>query len=121
MKLTGKCKKLRVYVDEDFKNGIFPLYQVILGIFLKEGLAGATIFKGIEGFGSHHHIHKARIIRTEQLPMVIEAVEKSKKLLKVLNQIEEILPPHCLVTLQDEEVIHYHSPNGKHTKTKKFK
>jgi uncharacterized protein len=121
MELTGKCKKLRIYVDEDLKHGHVPLYHAILEILLKEGVAGATIFKGMEGFGSSHHIHTPRMIElTEQLPMVVEVVEKPKKLLKALNRIEEILPTHCLVTVQDVNVLHYHAPKGKHSKTSRL-
>jgi PII-like signaling protein len=119
MELAGKCKKLRVYVDEDLKHGNVPLYHAILEILLKEGVAGATVFRGYEGFGSSHHIHTPRIIElTEKLPRVVEVVEKPHKLLKALNQIEEILPVHCLVTIENVEVLHYYHPNGKHAKTK---
>jgi PII-like signaling protein len=121
MKLMGKCKKLRIYLDEDLRLGKVPLYRAILEIFLKEGAAGATLFKGHEGFGFSHHIHTSRILEmTERLPMVVEVVERPGKLLKALNLIEEILPPHCLVTLEDVKVLHYDSPSGKHSKTKRL-
>ena len=119
MELSGKCKKLRVYVEEQLKHGHVPLYHAILEVLLKEGIAGATVFKGIEGFGSSHHIHSPRVIEmTEKLPMVVEAVENPQKLLKALNLIEEILPVHCLVTVENVEVLHYYHPDGKHSKTK---
>ncbi len=122
MKLTGKCKKLRVYVDEDLKQGKVRLYHAILEILLKEGIAGATVYKGIEGYGSHHLIHNVRIIeRTERLPMVVEAIEKPKKLLKALSLIEGILPPHCLVTLQDEEMIYHRLSKSKTPESKNKK
>ena len=118
MELSGKCKKLRIYVDEDVKYEHKPLYHAILEILMKEGIAGATVFRGIEGFGSAHLIHSPRILEiTEKLPVVVEVVEKPNKLIKALNLIEEILPEHCLVTIDEVEVLHYYS-KGRHAKTK---
>lgn len=118
MELTGKCKKLRIYVDEDLRHGRMPLYHAILEVFLKENLAGATVLRGLEGFGSSHKIHTPRLIElTEQLPIIIEVIDKPRRLLKALNAIEKILPQHCLVTVQDVEVLHYYSRSGKHRRT----
>ena len=119
MKLTGKRKKLRIYLDEDLRMGKVPLYRAILEIFLKEGASGATVFKGHEGFGFSHQLHTSRIIEmTERLPMVVEVVEEPKKLQKSLNLIGEILPAHCLVTIEDVKVLDLFSPKGNPPKRK---
>ena len=121
MKLQGKCKALRIYVDEDLKWKSQLLYRAIVETLLKNGLAGATVFKGIEGFGSSAHIHSSRIMEiTENLPMMVEVIDSPKQILKALNGVESMLPKHCLVTVQDVRVLHYHAPKGKHSKTTKL-
>jgi uncharacterized protein len=121
VKLQGKCKVLRIYVDENLKWERGLLYRVLVEKLLQAGLAGATVFKGVEGYGSSAHIHSAQILEiTENLPVMIEVVDTPKQTLKALNLVEPMLPTHCLVTLQDVRVIHYHAPLKKHSKTKKL-
>ncbi len=119
MTIVGKCKILRVFVDEDKKFEGKLIYKAIMDKLLELRLAGATVFKGIEGFGSSHHIHSARILEiTENLPILIEVVDKPEEIHRALNAIEPMLPTHCLVTVQDIQVLHYHHAEGKHTQTK---
>jgi PII-like signaling protein len=121
MKLQGKCKALRIYVDEDIKWQSRLLYRAIVEKLLSLGIAGATVFKGIEGYGSSARIHSARVIEImENLPVMIEAVDISQKIQKALKAVEPMLPAQCLVTVQDIQVIHYRAPEKKSTKTKKF-
>ncbi|HUO57424.1 MAG TPA: DUF190 domain-containing protein [bacterium] len=121
MNLQGKCKVLRIYADEDIKWNNQLLYRAIVEKLLKAGLAGATVFKGIEGFGSSARIHSARILEiTENLPVMVEVVDSPKQILKALNAVEPMLPKHCLVTVQDVRVLHYHVAQGGHKKTKKL-
>ena len=111
VKLQGKCKALRIYVDENLKCKGGLLYRVLVEKLLQAGLAGATVFKGVEGYGSSAHIHSAQILEiTENLPVMVEVVDSPKQILKALNLVEPMLPTHCLVTVQDVRVIHYHSP-----------
>jgi hypothetical protein len=123
MDVIGKCKVLRVYVDEELKWKGKLLYKAIVDRLLAEKVtAGATVFKCVEGFGSSSHLHTSRIIEVmEELPMIIEIVDKPNRALKALNIIEEMLPNHCLVTVHETQVLHYHKADGKHTKTKKWK
>jgi len=121
MKLQGKCKILRVYVDEDIKWKGQLLYRAMVEKLLGAGIAGATVFKGIEGYGSSAHIHSSRILEiTEDLPVLLEIVDTPKQILKALNVVEPMLPKHCLVTLQDVRVLHYHVASGTHKKTRKL-
>jgi PII-like signaling protein len=121
MGIIGKCKILRIFIDEDLKWHNQLLYRAIVEKMLNLKIAGATVFKGVEGFGSSAHIHSSRILEiTENLPMVIEVVDTPKQIQKALNAVEPMLPKHCLVTVQDIKVLHYHHPSGKHSKTKKL-
>ncbi len=121
MSIVGKCKLLRIFVDEDLKWHNKLLYRAIVDRLLELKIAGATAFKGIEGYGSSAHIHSARILEiTENLPVLVEVVDTPKQIHKALNAVEPMLPRHCLVTVQDLQVLHYHHPPGKHSKTKKL-
>ena len=122
MGIIGKCKLLRVFIDEDLKWHNKLLYRAIVDKLLEQKIAGATAFKGIEGYGSSAHIHTARILEiTENLPVLIEVVDTPKQIQKALSIVEPMLPKHCLVTLQDIQVLHYHRTDGKHSKTKRLK
>lgn len=117
MKLKGKCKVLRVYVDEELKWKNQLLFRAIVEQLLREGFAGATVFKGIEGFGSSSRIHSARILEvTEKLPVMVEVVDKPVRIQKALRSIEPMLPKHCLVTLQDIQVLRYYDSKVEHQK-----
>ena len=114
MKLQGKCKALRIYLDEDLKWRDQLLYRAMVEKLLNAGLAGASVFKGIEGFGSSAHIHSARILEiTENLPVMVEVVDTPKQISKALKAVEPMLPKHCLVTVQDLKVLHYYVPISK--------
>ena len=77
---------LRIFVDERDRAGAQPLYTAVVEMLRKKGVAGATVFRGIEGFGSHHEIHVAKPLSwVPNLPVVIEVVDE-------WNVIEALLP-----------------------------
>lgn len=111
MDLKGKCQILKVYVDEDLKWKGRPLYHAILETYHREGFAGCTVFKGLEGFGSSARVHSSRILDiTENLPVIVELVDTPAKVKTAWKLVEPMLPPHGLVTLEDVNVLHYHRP-----------
>jgi len=119
MELQGKCQALRIYVDEDLKFKGQLLYRAIVEKMLELKMAGATVFKGVEGFGSSAYIHSAHILEiTENLPVLIEVVDSPKQVRKALKALEPMLPTHCLVTLQDIQVLHYYRPGGEKGRSK---
>ena len=121
MDLKGKCQSLRIYVDEDIKWKGKLLYHAILEMFHREGFAGCTVLKGMEGFGSSTRIHSARILDIiENLPVLVEIVDTPANIRKAWKLAEPMLPPHGLVTLQDVKVLHYHIPRGKGAKTRRI-
>jgi PII-like signaling protein len=108
MKIEVKAKVLRVYLDENIKSGNKLLYRAIIEKWLSLKMSGATVFKGIEGFGASAHMHDAGILEiSENLPIVIEMVDAGPKVMKALKAVESLLPDHCLVTLQKVKAIHY--------------
>ncbi|HET6896516.1 MAG TPA: DUF190 domain-containing protein [Candidatus Baltobacteraceae bacterium] len=69
-------KLLRIFVDEKDRAGAQPLYTAIVEFLRKNGVAGATVFRGIEGFGSAHEIHVAKVFSwLPNLPVLIEVVD----------------------------------------------
>ena len=98
---------LRVFVGESDRHGRHPLYESIVLKAREEGLAGATVLRGLMGFGKHSILHTAKILRlSEDLPMVVEIVDSLEKVEKFLPLLDEMITDG-LVTLETVRVIHY--------------
>jgi len=83
---AGPAKKVILYVGEDHQFHGQSLYSAILNFLFYRGISGASVIRGIAGFGADHHLHTMRIERlTENLPIKIEFVESAEK-------VEELLP-----------------------------
>jgi uncharacterized protein len=67
MKLEGEGKLVRIYIGESDKWKHKPLYEEIVQTARKMHMAGATVLRGIEGFGAHSHLHTARILRLSEV------------------------------------------------------
>jgi PII-like signaling protein len=107
MKLEGAGKLLRIFVGESDTWHGRPLYQAIVERAHAEGMAGATVVRGIEGFGGSSRIHTARILRlSEDLPVVIEIVDSDEAISRVLPALDEMVT-EGLVTLESVDVIAY--------------
>ena len=65
-KLTGDQVLMRIFIGEADRHHHQPLYQAIVEFLKKEGIAGATVLRGIMGFGAKSHLHSDRIFTTEQ-------------------------------------------------------
>jgi hypothetical protein len=105
--MEGEGKLLRVFVGESDRLGRKPLYQAIVEMLREEGLAGATVLRGVEGFGAHSRLHTARILRlSEDLPVVIEAVDRAERIDAILPKLDTMVT-EGLVTLERVEIIAY--------------
>jgi len=98
--------RIRVYIGErDHYHGQ-PLYSAIVHAARKAGLAGATVFKGIEGYGSHSVVHAARIVdMSSDLPILIELVDDAQKIEAFMPALTGMVDAG-LVTLERIEVIY---------------
>ena len=105
--LAENTKRLKIYVAEsDLWRGK-PLYFALLEILIKEGVAGATVTRGIAGFGAHSRIHTASILRlSEDIPLIIEVVDSAEKISAALEKIYPMVQ-EGLITLEDVKVIKY--------------
>ena len=109
MKLEGRGKLLRIYVGESDTWQGKPLYQAIVERARAEGLAGATVIRGIEGFGRTSRLHTARILRlSEDLPVLIEIVDTEERITAILPTLDEMIG-EGLVTLEAVEIVAYRS------------
>jgi PII-like signaling protein len=114
IKLTGTGKLLRIFVGENDRHGAQPLYTAIVELARKQGLSGATVFKGVEGFGGHSVVHAARVFDlSTDLPILIEIVDTEQKIRDFIPQLDALVH-EGLVTLESVEIVHYKSgaPKG---------
>ena len=103
------AKLLRIFIGESDRHGNQPLYTAIVELARKQGLAGATVFKGIEGYGAHSVVHAARVFDlSSDLPVLIEIVDTEEKIRAFAGQLDDIVT-EGLVTLESIEVTHYRS------------
>ena len=112
MKIPEDGYLLRVFVGQSDKHGHIPLYEAIVLKARETGLAGATVLRGVMGFGRHSVMHTAKILRlSEDLPMIVETVDSLEKIEAFLPILDSMVP-EGLVTLEQVRVIHYRSNNG---------
>ena len=111
MKIAGEGKLLRIFIGESDRCDGHTLYEVIVRKARELGLAGATAWRGIEGYGAASRIHTAKILRlSEDLPIVIEIVDSEDKIRAALPHLDALIDSAgCggLVTLERAEVIRY--------------
>jgi PII-like signaling protein len=112
MKLEGTGLLVRIYLGESDQWHGRPLYQAIVERLRERGLAGATVLRGIEGFGAKQHLHSTRILSLSQdLPILIEAVDTEDQVRAILPELDEMLADG-LMTLEKVEVIAYRAGRG---------
>jgi len=98
---------LRIFIGESDRYGHHPLYEAIVLKAREKGLAGATVLRGVMGFGKHSILHTAKILRlSEDLPMIIEIVDAAEKIENFLPVLDEMIKDG-LVTLEPVRVLHY--------------
>jgi len=109
VKLEGKGKLLRLFIGESDTWHGKPLYQAIVERVRQEGLAGATVVRGIEGFGADSRLHTSRILRlSEDLPVVIEIVDTPEQIDRVVPILDEMVGEGML-TLERVQIVSYRS------------
>jgi uncharacterized protein len=110
MRTEGEGKLLRIFIGESDRWHGKPLYEAIVERVRNEGLAGATVIRGLEGFGAHSRLHTSRILRlSEDLPVVIEIVDSEEQIERVLPALDEMVS-EGMVTLETVRVIAYRAP-----------
>lgn len=112
MKLSGSGKLLRIFLGESDKVNHKPLYEVIVHTAKENGLAGATVLRGIEGFGADSRaIHTAKLLRlSEDLPIIVEIVDEEEKVKAFVQEVDGLFETAgCggMMTIEKAEVVRY--------------
>lgn len=107
MRSQGPAKRLTVFIGESDRHHHTPLYVEIVHRARKAGLAGATVLRGIEGFGASQHVHTTRLLSlTEDLPIVIVLVDEQERIERFALELDELIT-EGLVVIDDVEVVRY--------------
>lgn len=105
--LTGEQVMVRVFIGESDKWHHQPLSAALLERLRREGFAGATVFRGVAGFGAHSVLHTTRILRlSEDLPIVIEIVDAQEHIDRLVPILDEMVN-EGLVTMEKVKVLKY--------------
>lgn len=112
MKIPEEGQLLRVFIGESDRWQGKPLYEAIILEAREMGIAGATMLRGLMGYGAASRIHTAKILRlSEDLPVVVEIVDSAEKIGALLPTIEEMVQ-EGLVTIENVRVLQYRSGKG---------
>jgi len=113
MKLSQDAILLRIYLGETAHHEGRPLYEKIVRKARELKIAGATVLRGIMGFGAKSHLHTAKLLRlSEDLPVIIEIVDSEENLEKLMPFLDEIVE-EGLITKEKVNVIKYRSTESK--------
>lgn len=108
-KFEGERTLMRIHIGESDKWHSKPLHEAIVELLRREGFSGATVLRGVAGYGGSSIIHTDKILRLSQdLPIVVEAVESTEKIEAILPRLDEMIGGG-LVTLEKVRVILYRS------------
>jgi PII-like signaling protein len=109
MQIPEEGQLLRIFIGESDKWKGLPLYEAIILKAREMGIAGATMLRGLMGYGANSRIHTAKILRlSEDLPIVVEIVDGREKISALLQLIEEMVGDG-LITLENVRVLQYRS------------
>lgn len=107
MKIEGPGTLLRIFIGESDRWHGRPLYEAIVLKAREAGLAGATVLRGLAGFGASSRLHTARVLRlSEDLPIVVEIVDKTERIEAILPELDDMVG-EGLITLEQVRVIAY--------------
>lgn len=106
-KLEGEQILMRIFLGESDHWEHRPLYMALVELFRRNGLAGATVLKGVAGFGARSLVHTASLLRlSTDLPLIIEVVDSQEHVDRVLPAIDAMMGGG-LITMEKVRVIRY--------------
>ena len=107
MRIEGEGQLLRIFIGESDRWEGRPLYEAIVRRARELGLAGATVLRGLEGFGANSRVHTAKVLRlSADLPIVVELVDQAEKIDALLPELDAMVS-EGLITLEKVRVIAY--------------
>jgi PII-like signaling protein len=110
-RFKGERTLMRIFIGENDKYHGKPLYEALLERFRERGLAGATVIRGVAGFGASSTMHTEKVLRLSlDLPLIIEVVETEETLNGILPDLDQMIGGG-LITLERANVIMYRPAN----------
>ncbi len=107
MKLPEEAELLRIFIGEGDRFDGRPLYQAIVEEARSLGLAGATVTRGLMGYGVKSRLHTVKVLRiSEDLPVIVEIIDKPERISSFLPRLDEMVG-EGLITLETIRVIAY--------------
>jgi len=98
---------LRIYIHESMRYGHQPLYEALVVMARREGLAGATVFRAVEGFGMHRHLHTTRLVDvSDDLTMIVELVDSEPAIRHFVGLLDTMIP-HGTAVLSPVQIVTY--------------
>jgi uncharacterized protein len=105
--LTGERTLMRIHIGERDKHHGRPLYEAIVQLLRERHFAGATVLRGIAGFGANARLHTEKVLRLSlDLPLIVECVDTEEKIQAILPELDEMIGGG-LITLERAKVIVY--------------
>lgn len=112
MKLEGKARMLRIHFGEDDKWHNKPLYHAIVEKCRELDIAGATVFRGIEGYGASTLIHRPHLLSfSSDAPIMVSVIDTEEKIRMLIPTLDEMVD-EGLIAISDVEVIKYVHQDG---------
>jgi len=106
-RLVGENVLMRIFIGESDRYDHKPLYEALVELLRKEGFAGATVLRGICGFGAHSVFHTQKLLDlSADLPLIVEVVESQEKIDGIMPRIDEMMGGG-MITLEKATVIRY--------------
>jgi uncharacterized protein len=110
-RFTGEKVLMRIHISENDKFGRKPLFEALIDLFIKEGFAGATVLKGVAGFGVHTVYHTDKLLElSSELPVIVEVIAGKERIEEVMPRIDTMMSGG-LVTLEKVNVVRYCEEN----------
>lgn len=107
MRIEGEGELLRIFIGESDRHSGQPLFEAIVRLARERGLAGATVLRGLEGYGAHSRVHTAKLLRlSEDLPIVIELVDMPERIEAFLPDLDAMVT-EGMITLEKVRIIKY--------------
>jgi uncharacterized protein len=107
MNINGPAKLVRIYIGESDKWHGKPLYEAIVRLCREKEIAGATVIRGILGYGANSRVHTAKLLElSTDLPLIVEVVDQAERIIPLLPVFEEIVT-NGLITVENVEVLKY--------------
>lgn len=107
MRRQGPAKRLTVFIGESDHYHHKPLYAEIVHRAREAGLAGASVLRGIEGFGASQHVHTTRLLsHNENLPLVVVIIDDEERIERFARELDELIT-EGLVVIDDVEAVRY--------------